>query len=192
MLPSLRRVLARTVGSVLRRPTPLANEDRRVLEQIVFRYYAAQPDINRILFVGCQPYTRHYERAYFPRREFWTIDPDEKLRKFGSSRHVVAPLENLDDFFAEDYFDLILCNGVFGWGLDAPENCERAFLNCHSRLRNDGHLLVGWNDVPSRTPFPIESIESLHRFRSFTFPAFGSFRYLTQTAYRHTYNFYLK
>ena len=64
--------------------------------------------------------------------------------------------------------------------------------SCYSRLRRNGHFLFGWTDVPARVPIPLESIHGLERFERFTFPAFGSWRYVTQTPYRHTYDFYRK
>lgn len=182
----------RAVRYALHMPTPLHTEDRSVLEQIIFKYYSAQPDIRTVLFVGCQWYTSHYGHAFFPRQDYWTIEPDEHARKFGGPRHIAAALEELDAFFPQEHFDLILCNGVYGFGLDAPEQCERAFAHCHSRLREAGHLVLGWNDVPARTPVPLEDIASLQRFRRFTFPAFGSWRHVTDTPYAHTYDFYMK
>ncbi len=182
----------RAMRYALRMPTPLHTEDRSVLEQVIFRYYASLPEVKRVLFVGCQWYTSHYGRRFFPQHDYWTIEPDEKWRKHGGRQHIVAPLEDLDTHFPPDYFDLILCNGVYGFGLDGLEQCERAFAHCHSRLRDNGHLVLGWNNVPARTPLPLDSIESLKRFRKFTFPAFGSWRYRTQTPYAHTYDFYVK
>jgi hypothetical protein len=185
-------IAVRSIRLLAGLPVPLRTEDRRVLERVVFPYYAESPKVTKILFVGCQWYTKHYQHSFFPQQVFWTMDPDEGSRRFASHRHVVAPLEHLDEFFTEDYFDLILCNGVYGYGLDAPQQCEAAFAHCHSRLRPEGHLVLGWNDVAVETRARLEDIASLRRFRKFTFPAFGSWRYLTDTSYRHTYDFYLK
>jgi SAM-dependent methyltransferase len=185
-------IAVRSIRLLLGLPVSLRTEDRRVLEQVVFPFYADRADVKKILFVGCQWYTKHYQRSFFPQHVFWTMDPDKRSRKFGSRRHVMAPLENLDEFFPEDYFDLILCNGVYGYGLDASQQCELAFEHCHSRLRTDGHLVLGWNDVVVETRVRMEDVASLRRFRKFTFPAFGSWRYLTDTSYRHTYDFYVK
>ena len=182
----------RAMRYALHLPTPMHTEDRRVLEQVIFKHYAAQPQFKTILFVGCQWYTKHYGKYFFPRREYWTIEPDEHARKYGGDRHVVAPLEELDEHFPEDYFDLILCNGVYGFGLDAAEDCERAFAACYSRLRTGGELVLGWNDVPARTPVPLESIANLQRFEKSVFPPLGTSRYVTDTSYLHTYDFYVK
>jgi hypothetical protein len=182
----------RAIRYALRLPTPLTTEDRRVLERVIFPYYSSRPDIRSVLFVGCEWYTSHYNRAFFHDHDYWTIEPSAQSRKHGGPRHVVAPLERLSEFFRDGYFDLIICNGVYGFGLDSLEQCEAAFTQCHSRLRAGGHLVFGWTDVPARTPVPLESIGSLNLFNRFVFPPFDSWRYVTDTPYAHTYDFYCK
>lgn len=143
-----------------------------------------------MLFVGCDWYTRHYESAYFSGKDYWTIDPAQGARKFAGRQHVVAPLEELDRHFPAERFDLIVCNGVFGYGLDALAQCQRAFGQCRERLRAGGYLVLGWDDIPRRTPVSLESIGSLKSFERLEFPPLGTWRYVTQTVYRHTYDFY--
>ena len=172
--------------------TPLRTEDRRILEQVIFPYYANRDDMRTVLFVGCQWYTRHYEKTYFPRQTFWTIEPTRDARRYGASHHVVAPLESLAEFFPADMFDLILCNGVYGWGLDSRAQCESAFAQCRSRLRHGGHFVLGWNDTPELAPVPLERIASLGRFRRVEFPPLGTWRFATQTEQRHVFDFYCR
>jgi SAM-dependent methyltransferase len=124
--------------------------------------------------------------------DYWTIEPDEGARRFGGRQHVVAPLERLGEFFPEGYFDLIICNRVSGYGLDSLEQCESAFAQCHTRLREQGHFVLGWNDVRARSPVPLENVSSLKRFRRLVFPPLGTSRYLTDTADNHVYDFYCK
>jgi hypothetical protein len=167
-------------------------EDRRVLERIIFAFYTLEPGIRTVLFVGCESYTADYERRHFPSHEYWTLDPDESHRRFGGKRHVVARLEELGRHFGPGSLDLIICNGVYGWGLNRLADCEAALSQCHLCLARDGHLLLGWNDVPRWNPAPITAIENLRLFTEYEFPPLGSTRYLTDTSYRHTYNFYRK
>jgi SAM-dependent methyltransferase len=182
------RVLRKRLGL----PTPLNTEDRRVIEQEIFPYYRAAAGFKTVLFVGCNTYTSHYQRRYFQGADFRTIEPDPELRKFGASQHVVAPLEEVGRHFADGFFDLIICNGVFGWGLDRLAQCEAAFSQTHACLRDGGHLVFGWDDVPRRTPVALADMRSLARFRRFAFPPLGTWRYLTDTPYRHTFDFYQK
>ena len=186
------RFAVRTVRYLLGLPVPMDTEDRRVLEEIIFPYFAALADVHRVLFVGCDWYTRHYEPVFFAARTFWTIDPAPRVRRFAGRQHIADGLERLPRHFDADYFDLILCNGVYGFGLDSLAQCEEAFAACHSRLRSGGYLLLGWDDIPARTPIPLADVSSLRLFRQFTFPPFAAWRYRTDTSYRHTYDFYQK
>ncbi|HTT04843.1 MAG TPA: class I SAM-dependent methyltransferase [Steroidobacteraceae bacterium] len=182
--------LVRTARYALGLPVPMETEDRRVLEQILFPYFGSQSDVRTVLFVGCDWYTKHYQRVFFRAQTFWTIDPAPGAARFGARQHLIAPLENLEEHFAPAHFDLILCNGVYGFGLDSQEQCERAFQACHSRLRTQGHLVLGWDDIPERTPVPLAGIAALQQFQRWDFPPLGTWRYLTDTPYRHTYDFY--
>jgi SAM-dependent methyltransferase len=180
----------RVLRYTLHLSTPLDTEDRRTLERVVFPYLLALPNTKKVLFVGCDWYTRHYERTFFHGCEYWTIDVSPDARRFAGKRHIVTGLQDLGQHFPEGYFDLIICNGVYGFGLDARENIEQAFDQCYSRLRDDGSFLLGWNEIPARTPVPLESLRSLGRFRTSVCPALGTWRHVTDTPYRHTYDFY--
>ncbi len=166
--------------------------DRIVLEHQIFKHYAARADIRNILFVGCDADTAGYHEAYFKGRRFVTLEPNETNRSFGADEHIVGTMEEMGKRIAAQSLDLILCNGVFGWRLDEKENCEKAFAAAYEALKPGGEMLLGWNDVPRRCPFPLESITSLSRFRRAEFPLFGNWRYLTDTVYRHTFDFYRK
>jgi SAM-dependent methyltransferase len=182
------RVLRKRFGL----PTPLNTTDRIVMERDIFPEYARDPSIKRMLFVGCGRYTAHYQQLFFPAKDFWTIEPDPGAAGFGAKQHVIAPLEHLDRHFPPAHFDFILCNGVYGWGLDRHEQLEAAFAQCHSRLRDDGHLFFGWDDIPQRAPVDLDTVSSRALFRKYTFPPLGTWRYLTDTPYRHTFDFYRK
>jgi hypothetical protein len=171
---------------------PMVTEDRRVLERIIFQHYRRDPGIRTVLFVGCESYTAHYQRCYFAAHEYWTIDPDPTQRKFGARRHVVAPLERIGRYFPGGFFDLIICNGVYGWGLNDLEDCDVAMAQCHACLADAGHMLLGWSDVPERDPAPLAQVPSLARFAPYSFPAFDAWQYRTDTPLRHTYYFYRK
>jgi hypothetical protein len=182
------RVLRKRLGL----PTPLNTEDRRVMEDVIFPYYRADPRFKTILFVGCNTYTSHYQKRFFADKNYWTIEPDATLRRFGAAQHVVAPLEEVGRHFEAGYFDLIICNGVLGWGLDRPEQCEAAFAQSYECLRIGGELAFGWDDIPRRTPFVLDEVPSVARFPKIAFPPLGTWRYLTDTPYRHTFDFYRK
>lgn len=183
---------SRVLRYLMHLPARMETEDRRVLEAVIFPYFATLPTVRSVLFVGCDWYTRHYERSHFKGKRYWTIDPDPGRRKFAGKQHLVDGIERLDRHFPPEHFDLIVCNGVYGFGLDSREQCELAFEVCHSRLVHDGYFVLGWDDIPARTPVPLGEIESLKRLRPFPFTPLGSSRYVTSTPYRHTYDFYRK
>ena len=190
-----RMVRGRLYGFMRRRlhmAVPLVTEDRRVLEGIIFQHYRRDPGIRTVLFVGCESYTAHYQRRYFAAHDYWTIDPDQTRRQFGAKQHIVTRLEDLGRHFPGSFFNLIVCNGVYGWGLNAREDCERALSQCHACLADGGYLLFGWSDVPSRNPAPLDQVRNFEQFAPYAFPAFGASRFVTDTPLRHTYHFYQK
>lgn len=171
-------------------PAPMRTPDREILENTIIPFFVAR-GIHRVLFVGTDWFTKHYDR-FFPGSDYWTIEIEPRRRRFGAAQHIVDSLEHLDRHFPKAHFDLILCNGVYGWGLDDPASCERAFQQCYDCLSDQGILMLGWNDVPEHRPFPLESIQSLARFARFEGSPFGTWRYATPTLSRHTYDFYTK
>jgi hypothetical protein len=115
------------------------------------------------------------------------------MRKYGAKEHIVDKLENLATYFLPSTLDLIICNGVLGFGLNARADVEQAFDACFDSLSTGGVLLIGWNDIEERRPFgDLSDCKSLQRFAPFNFPPLHTAAYLTNTSYRHTYNFYLK
>jgi len=182
----------RAVRYALGLPVRMATEDRRVLEQLIFPFFRDLPEVHNVLFVGCDWYTKHYQRTFFRAKNYWTLDFNPAARRFGAAQHVQAPLEQLTRHFPAGTFDLIVCNGVYGFGLDAPAQCEAAFEQCHLCLAPNGYFVLGWNAIPARDPVPLAQIAALDRFQKFTFAPLGTWRYLTETSYRHTYDFYRK
>jgi hypothetical protein len=59
-------------------------------------------------------------------------------------------------------------------------------------LRFGGHFMLGWNDVPEYRGAPLDTIQSLRQFSPIILPPLGVHRYLTDTVYRHIYQFYRK
>lgn len=168
-----------------------ASEDRRVLEQIILPYLAAQPDLGRVLFVGCAWYTRGY-RKIFKDRAYITLEMDPAAARYGARRHIVDTLENIGAHFPAGGLDAIVCNGVFGWGLNERTAVERAFGGCFECLRPGGVFVLGWNDAPAHRPFPPLESHSLRRFAPWTFPPLAASVWPTATYNRHTYGFYRK
>lgn len=169
----------------------LHTSDRHVLEQIILPAYASRSDIKRVLFVGCAPYTQHYG-AFFSGREYWTIDPIARRRRHGSTRHVVDRLENLGAHAQPGYFDLIVCNGVLGWGMNTLDSAEAAFSTCHRHLRQGGELMVGWNDVLPRNRVAPDDVPALQGFQPLVFAPLETSRLKVDAPQKHVFDFYRK
>jgi len=171
--------------------TPLDTDDRHILEDVIIPYFVSRPPFEPVLFVGCDWYTRHYERL-FQGKEYWTIDKDPTRSQYGGRRHITDSLMNLGRHFEADHFGLIICNGVLGWGLEEKTEVEDSFEACARCLRHRGVLVLGWNDIPEKLPFPLEHVKSLAGLQRYTFPPLSSSKYLTRTSNRHTFSFYAK
>ena len=121
--------------------------DRRYMEEILLPGFA-RLNPSHVLSVGTQPYLHHYGR-YFPsnRCEFWTIDIEPELAQFGSpGHHITASVIDVDQHFKPAYFDAILLNGIFGWGVNQPDDQTKTLINLRKIIRPGGVLLIGWND----------------------------------------------
>ena len=163
-------------------------EDRRVLEKQIFPYFVSLPQCTKILFVGCAWYTKGYS-TIFNTKDYQTLENVPTEGKYGAKKHVTDSLENITDHFDEGQLDLIICNGVFGWGLNEKPRIEKAFKGCFKCLREGGIFILGWNDIPDRRPFPVEECHSLKLFQPFVFPPLSTAQYATLTSNKHTYSF---
>ncbi len=166
-------------------------EDRSILENKIFPYFVSKEQFKKILFVGVDWYTYQY-KFIFKEKEYWTIDKDESKKRFGADGHIVDSLNNLPKYFKNDYFDLIIVNGVFGWGLNKKSDIEKSFDNCYRCLRKDGFFILGWNDVQKAKPINLEKIDSLLKFKKIIFPPLSVNTFKTNTELKHTFNFYKK
>ena len=170
----------------------LGTRDRTVLEGEILPWLSAQPSLRRVLFVGCEWYTYGY-RKWFQADTYWTLDYAPEKKVFGSDRlHITDSMAQLAAHFGPESLDLIICNGVFGWGLNAPGDIEAAFSAAHRALRPGGLFLLGWNDVPKRRPVPIENITALRAFSPTLLGPLGASQFLTKGPNRHTYALYRK
>ena len=108
----------------------------------------------RVLFIGVRGYTRQYA-GYFRSAptEFWTCDIDPEAWRYGAGeRHVTEDARRLDEAFPPGFFNVVLLNGIFGWGVDAGEDMERVAEAAAGILAPGGALLIGWN--ADRSPDP--------------------------------------
>ncbi|MEO6992522.1 MAG: class I SAM-dependent methyltransferase [Lacunisphaera sp.] len=186
------RQITRWVIDTFKLEVFLGTRDRTVLEGQILPWLSTQPAIERVLFVGCEWYTYGY-RKWFPTQSYWTLDYAPEKKVFGSRHlHLVDSMSNLAAHFAPASLDLVICNGVFGWGLNAPTDIEVAFASVHRALRPGGLFLLGWNDTPKYRPVPIKSIAALREFSPAVLAPLGTSQFLTKGPNRHTYSLFRK
>ena len=166
--------------------------DRRVFEDRVLGHLAAASMPQHILSVGVRAYTRHHEALLAPHR-LATIDIDPAVAHHGSAlRHVVGSVCEVDRHFAAAGFDAVVMNGVFGWGLDTRADVDAALTGLHLVLRPGGLLVIGWNDVALRRPFPLSSAAALRRFEPHCIAALGGTALALGGPNRHRFDFFVK
>ncbi|HEX9727209.1 MAG TPA: hypothetical protein VGA37_01735 [Gemmatimonadales bacterium] len=176
--------------------------DRRVLERTIFPFLLARQQFHSILFVGCRWYTRPYTRTFRDAgKAYWTIDVDPAQRRHGAgARHIVDGLEQVAHHFDPGALDAIICNGVFGWGLDARESVDQALAGSFQCLRDGGLLIVGWNETDRRSNGAAgmyagnwaEQSATLRRFERYQFPGLETWRYHAGGPTRHVFDFFSK
>jgi SAM-dependent methyltransferase len=164
--------------------------DRRVLEQIIIPFLLSRLGPRTILEVGREPYQAFYNE-FFAGRELWTVDRDADRTRFGAQNHIVADAAHLRSHFPEAYFDLVLMNGVFGWGLNECEAIERAFAAVHAILVPGGVFVLGWNDTPDLVPVPLDQVRALKLFAPYFFRPLNGTSFKCST-YEHMYGFFTK
>lgn len=191
----------RTIRDTLRRYSPVLasrfssfrlTEDRRLLERVILPYLSDDPSTGRLLFVGCDWYTKPYERL-FADAEYWTLDIDASKRCYGARRHIADCLRNLERYVPPGYFDAIVCNGVFmRTAIETRDEAEPSFAACSAALKSGGWFILGWNDTVELRPYPPSESEELAKFAPAAFPPLGSIQVITDTSYRHTFTFFKK
>jgi hypothetical protein len=142
----------------------LPTKDRIFLETNLFPAFNSKMVLNDVLFIGVHWYTFNYQR-YFPKSRFVTLDQAPWKRIFGAREHYVTRIENAYTLVAAQRFDLVICNGVWGWGLNTKNATETALETMRILLKPSGYLLWGWNNRKSRHPFNWKTCHNLKYFQ---------------------------
>jgi SAM-dependent methyltransferase len=171
----------------------LLNTDaRRTLEQRILPVLAADDRLQSVLFVGCEWYTWRYT-VLFRRREFWTIERRPIVsRRFGGRRAITDDVQRLERHVPPASFDAIICNGVFGWGLDTTEDATAAIDQFRRALRPGGLLLIGWTDAVGRRPMNFDDPAAVPGFSPHIFAPLGTERWLTSNRPPHIFSFFIR
>lgn len=105
----------------------------------------------RMLCVGTRSYNRpFYQRCAAEGISVWSIDLDPVAAVYGApAGHFVGNICDIEKLAAGRTFDVILLNGVLGWGLNGAHEAGRAADAMAKVIEPGGLLLIGWN--PGRT-----------------------------------------
>jgi hypothetical protein len=191
ILTHLDQMISKLIDTFLLEPDQIISHDRTLLEKVILPYFTRTASVQKVLFVGCSAYTRRYKEL-FDDKEYWTIDPKRAKRNYGSDRHIIDSITNIGKHVAKNYFDVILMNGVIGFGLNRVGDIEQAIDACYEALASGGILLLGWNDTAGRTPIELRAIRALSRFREYCFEPLQACHYRAEGSQRHTFSFYRK
>jgi SAM-dependent methyltransferase len=167
--------------------------DRRLLEHCVLPHYAARADMRRVLIVGTRWYCSHYP-SLLARQHCVTLDRDPGAARFGSAaQHLVGDVRDVGELVEPASLDLVLFNGVFGWGLDDPDDLAQAVDGLALALRPGGELVFGWNDTPRRRPFAWRRLAAWQAFEPHPFAPLGGVTQIElPTDNRHCFHFFAR
>jgi hypothetical protein len=164
-LPGVRWIVPQSLrdryGSVLWASSIRRLPDRQFMEKTILPTLAAG-NPRHVLFVGVERYTRHY-REFFDRScEYWTLDKRAAVVPFGAGRrHVTADFLEAPSHFSDGMFDVVIFNGLFGFGLDMPD-AQAASVRVLARLVHaGGYVLLGWNKDRSADPLALSPMSEL-------------------------------
>ncbi len=181
-----------SIKTTLGIPAKFQSPARSVLENSILPYYALQGSKSRMLFVGIDWYTKHYEKQFKHYEAYWTIDPEPSQKRYGGKNHIIDVFENLNQYFDPPYFDVIICNGVLGHGINDRDAVEKALGVCFAHLRPGGTFVLGWGGTPGLLSFPLEESKSLAQFTAFEFPPLATDSYSTKPQYEYVFQFFQK
>ncbi len=121
----------------------------------------------KCLFVGIKRYNWHYHRLLD--FDYYSIDSNPKEAKYGTNgKHTVGSVLELCDYFDENSFQFVIANGLIGFGINDEISSNKMFTQIHRVLKNEGILILGYNEQSSRLTFKLESSAGFSLFDRFT------------------------
>jgi protein-tyrosine-phosphatase len=126
--------------------------DRVVLQDVILPYAARQG--GKILWIGCRRYTMDYPAVLEQfGAECWSTDIDPVVVVWGrAGRHRTGDIREASGLFPDMRFQTILCNGMFGFGIDTPDAQRLCLAELAKIAVPDAALIVGWNTDKTLDP----------------------------------------
>ena len=173
---------------------PFKSPNRVFLETRVFQFinetYGGKQPRGNGLFIGTDKRSWHYPAELD--LELHTIAIEKKKAIYGNHKHhIVGSATELERYYDANFFDVVIGNGLIGFGMNAPEQCEQLLAGAASLLKDDGLFIIGFNDGPEFVSFKVKQASNYQLFDEFIPGHFG----LTQSTYEfgdHTFVFLKK
>jgi SAM-dependent methyltransferase len=168
----------------------LRTRARRTLEYELLAALHREVRPRRVLWIGVGRFTTYYP-CLFPGARLSTIDRDPEVARWGAPHdHRVGSATRLPHFWPAATFDAVLCNGVYGWGLDTEAELRLLLDGIRVVLRPRGFLLFGWNPTGKTDPVDLDARRSV-LFKDFV-PArlSGRDRVSVRSEVDHLYEFF--
>jgi hypothetical protein len=146
----------------LAKMAPSEAPHRQFLVKRLLPFLAAMP-VRRVLFVGTRWYTLSYA-SYFDAHgtEYWTNDIDPEVTRWGApGRHICVDVRQIGQHIEAGEFDVVLLEGVFGWGVDTPDAMNVALEAIAGIMAPGGILLVGWDIGRNVDPLGLPAADTL-------------------------------
>ncbi len=174
-------------------PTPMRKPDRTFLEQQIFGYLASCANVQDILFAGVEIYTWHYPRL-LPGQRLHTIDMNPRLARYGNpGLHTVGSVCTLDQYYSSQQFDVVMYNGLIGFGLNDPAEIQQALAQAYQVLKPGGLFILGWANTPETIFVDFEKLPAYSLFKPHAIPELSpDFRVEVSPFKRHTFDFMSK
>lgn len=147
----------------------------------------ALPLTGAVLWIGCRRYTKDYY-GLIERRgaRCWTMDIDPGAKQWGrSGRHIIGDILDLKKLYSDQRFDVIFCNGIFGWGVDSAAMQQQAAEAMAAVSKPGGWMLLGWDT--NRIADPLQNVAPW--FAHASLPEFGE-RKIIEGYYSHVYDLF--
>lgn len=173
---------------------PFKSPNRIFLETRIFHYinqvYGGQQPRCNGLFIGTDKRSWHYPKILD--LELHTIDIEKKKALFGNHQHhIVGSATELERYYDPTFFDVIIGNGLIGFGMNAQEQCEQLLAGAALLLKREGIFVLGFNDGQEFVDFKVKMTNNYQLFDEFVPHQFG----LTESTYAfgdHTFVFLKK
>lgn len=192
-VPNLKKLLPYRLERFLHRKIfPVDKEffnkpDRIWMEQAILPAIS-KGDFSSVLFVGCAPYTWHYEKVFKKTSILYlTTDREPRSRIWGAKKHFECRIKDIGKHIEKDCIDLLLLNGIFGYGLDTVDEMNESLKSIYHILKKpDGILLIGWDIGVTEDPLGLFAVKSLFQHM----PVLGLPARKTFEQSRHVYDFF--